>query len=139
MQIHKLKVKDSYRNVNADILNAYLKSMGIRINFLTDVDDLQDVYMDVEQLYKVDGHTILDTPMNRDLYMRCFNAYTEYNDSEIVVLDDQMTLDEYIWNQVFAREDMQDIPESVQQVCRESTKGTYDHIDHTKDEDDEDD
>ena len=139
MQIHKLKVKDSYRNVNADILNAYLKSMGIRINFLTDVDDLQDVYMDVEQLYKVEGHTILDTPMNRDLYMRCFNAYTEYNDSEIVVLDDQMTLDEYIWNQVFAREDMQDIPESVQQVCRESTKGTYDHIDHTKDEDEEDD
>ena len=139
MQIHKLKVKDSYRNVNADILNAYLKSMGIRINFLTDVDDLQDVYMDVEQLYKVDGHTILDTPMNRELYMRCFNAYTEYNGSEIVVLDDQMTLDEYIWNQVFARDDMQDIPESVQQVCRESTKGTYDHIDHTKDEDEEDD
>ena len=49
-----------------------------------------------------------------------------------------MTLDEFVWNKVFGREDMKDIPVEVQNVCRESTKGTYDNIDHTKDEEDDD-
>ena len=139
MQIHRLKIKDGYRNVNADILNAYLKSMGIHINFFTDVDDIQDVYMDVIQPFKVQGHTILDSPMKRDLYIRCFDAYDEVNNSEIIVLDDKVDLDTFIWDTVFAKPEMQDIDPSIQQVCRESTKGTYDNVDHTKDEDEEDD
>ena len=138
-QIHKLKVKDSYRNVNADILNAYLKSMGIHIDFLTDSDEVPDVIMDVAQPFKVHGHMILDSPLKRETYVKCFDAYDDVRNTEIFVIDDKTDLDTCIWDAVFKREDMKDIDPEVQQVCRESTRGTYDNIDRTKDEDDEED
>ena len=124
-QIHKIKVKDSYRNVNADIFNAYLKSWGIKVNFLTDVDKIDDIYMDVVQLFPVHGYTVLDLPSKRDLYARCFEAFDKYNAENIVVLDDSISLNDYVWDQVFNQKELKDIPEDVRNICRSATNGDF--------------
>lgn len=136
-QIHKIKVKDSYRNVNADIFNAYLKTWGIRVNFLTDVDKVDDIYMDVVQPFPVHGYTVLDLPSRRDLYAQCIEAYEKYKGDNIVVLDDSISLNDYIWDQVFAMDQFKDVPMDVRAVCRGATDGQFISVDHSEDEKDD--
>lgn len=136
-QIHKIKVKDSYRNVNADIFNAYLKTWGIRVNFLTDVDRVDDIYMDVVQPFPVHGYTVLDLPSRRDLYAQCIEAYEKYKGDNIVVLDDSISLNDYIWDQVFAMDQFKDVPMDVRAVCRGATDGQFISVDHSEDEKDD--
>lgn len=136
-QIHKIKVKDSYRNVNADIFNAYLKTWGIRVNFLTDVDKVDDIYMDVVQPFPVHGYTVLDLPSRRDLYAQCIEAYEKYKGDNIVVLDDSISLNDYIWDQVFAMDQFKDVPMDVRAVCRGATDGQFVSVDHSEDEKDD--
>ena len=136
-QIHKIKVKDSYRNVNADIFNAYLKTWGIRVNFLTDVDKVDDIYMDVVQPFPVHGYTVLDLPSRRDLYAQCIEAYEKYKGDNIVVLDDSISLNDYIWDQVFDMDQFKDVPMDVRAVCRGATDGQFVSVDHSEDEKDD--
>lgn len=136
-KLHRLKIKSSYRNVNADIFNAYVKCWGIRLNFWTDVDRADDIIMDVVQPFKVRNITVLDLPSRRDLYGELFDAYEKAKGEQIVVLDDQMDLSTFLWNQIFSSEKYKDIPEDIQQVCRRATKGEYDTHDYTQDEDDD--
>jgi hypothetical protein len=136
-KIHRLKIKDSYRNVNADIFNAYIKTWGIRVNFFTDVDGVEDVYMDVVQPFQVHGYTVLDRPSTRETYARCFDAYEAVKNDMIVVLDDQMDLNSFLWNEVFAKEDFKDTEPYIQEVCRGATIGAYVEMDHTVDEDED--
>ena len=135
--IHKIKVKDSYRNVNADIFNAYLKSMGIHVEFLTDVEKIDDIYMDVIQPYVVHGYTVLDLPSNREFYVRALSAFEKYRGENILVLDESISQNDYIWDQVFQQKDLADIPEPVRAVCRGATAGEFLNIDTAKDEDEE--
>ena len=136
-QIHKIKVKDSYRNVNADIFNAYLKTWGIRVNFLTDVDKVDDIYMDVVQPFPVHGYTVLDLPSRRDLYAQCIEAYEKYKGDNIVVLDDSISLNDYIWDQVFAMDQFKDVPMDIRAVCRGATDGQFVSVNHSEDEKDD--
>lgn len=136
-QIHKIKIKDSYRNVNADIFNAYLKSWGIRVNFLTDVDKVDDIYMDVVQPFSVEGYTVMDLPSRRETYASCLQAYERYKGDNILVLDDSVDPHDFIWDQVFKMKEFKKTPKDIQEVCRRATKGEYLNIDHTQDEEDE--
>lgn len=132
--IHKLKIKDSYRNVNADIFNAYLKAWGIKVNFLTDIDDVEDVIMDVVQSFHVKGYTVVDLPSTRPQYLALFEAYEKYKSSHIVVDPDVNT---FIWNEVFKMDEFKDTSESMKACCMNATLGVYD--DGKGSEDDEED
>jgi len=137
-QIHKLKIKTDYRNVNADIFNAYLKTWGIRVNFLTDIDGIEDVIMDVVQPFRVHGFTVLDRPAMRETYAELFDAYEDYKNSQIVILDDSIDLNTFIWDQIFSQKKYKDIDPNVKEVCRIATVGGFEQHDFTQDEDDDD-
>lgn len=139
-QIHKLKIKDSYRNVNADIFNAYMKTLGIGVEFYTDIDNIEDVILDVAQPYTVHGFTVLDTPLHREIYERCFDEYRRVINDNIIVLDDKTDLNTYVWDQVF--ENLPNIDPGIQDVCRNATLGEYekakfDAADQENDEEDD--
>jgi hypothetical protein len=137
-QIHKLKLKADYRNVNADIFNAYLKSWGIRVNFMTDIDNIEDIYMDVVQPFQVHGYTVFDVPSNRDVYAALFDAYEKIKDENIIVLDGDTDLNTFIWNKVFEDERFKDTPEDMRRVCLGASNGEYAiKEDKTQDEDDD--
>ena len=138
-QIHKLKIKDSYRNVNADIFNAYMKTLGIGVEFYTDIDNIENVIMDVAQPYSVHGFTVLDTPLHREIYEKCFDEYRKVMNDNIFVLDEKTDLNTYVWDLVF--EKLPDIDPGIQQVCRNATIGEYEKakIDAADQENDEED
>lgn len=75
MKINKLKVKDNYTNINAEILNAYMKGIGYRINFITGDKLKKEVPINLLMQYRVDGKTIVDTPLNKELYQALFKIY----------------------------------------------------------------
>ena len=136
-KIHKLKIKSDYTNVNAQIFNAYLKTWGIRVNFWTDIDRPDDVIMDVVQPYMVNGYMVFDRPAHRDIYLQCLVEYDRIKGSEIIVLDEKTTLNDYIWDRVFAEPAFADIDPGMQEVCRHATAGDYLTRDTTKEEDDD--
>lgn len=76
LKINKLKVKDNYTNINGEILNAYMKGIGYRINYVT--DKLQDeVPINLLMRYRVDGKSVVDTPLNKELYQALFKIYNK--------------------------------------------------------------
>lgn len=133
MQIHKLKIKDSYRNVNADILNAYMKAWGIRLNFITDADQKENAYIDIMQMFTVHGYHLVDYPSRRGLYEKLLDEYEKIFKSTIIVASN---LNDFIWDTIFKMDEFKDTPEDVQGVCRLTTLGYYDEH-RTMDEDDE--
>ena len=136
-KIHKIKVKADYRNVNAEIFAAYIKSWGLRVNFLTDVDGIDDVIMDVAQPFRVHGFTVIDLPSRRDIYANCFEAYDRKKSENIYIVDEDTNLDDFIWDEVFKMDSLKDTPSDIQEVCRGATKGIYENVDHTEDEEDD--
>lgn len=125
LQINKLKLKDSYRNTNADILNAYLKPMGIRLNFVTDYEKIGDVIQDVVQAYQVHGYTVLDLPTRQPTYAKIFAVYDRIMNSYIFIDNGDHTLNETVWNMVFADEELKDleIDDTMKNVCKAATSG----------------
>lgn len=135
-QIHRLKIKDSYQNVNAQILNAYMKTWGIRLNFITDADEVEDVYIDIPQIFRVHGYQILDCPSKRPVYRKLLERHDAIHEDTIIVADD---VDAKIWDMVFEEEEFKETPESIQNVCRLVTKGAFTEkkLQDTSDEEDE--
>lgn len=127
LHINRLKLKDSYRNTNADILNAYLRSVGIGIRFIKDPESLGDVIMDVVQDYQVDGFTVIDSPLRKEMYQRLFAKYRKVR-NEYIVLDtsgDGSAQNEALWELVFKDPEVKKmkVPEDVKDICLRSTQG----------------
>ena len=137
-KIHKIKVKADYRNVNAEIFAAYIKSWGLRVNFLTDVEGIDDVIMDVAQPFRVHGFTVIDLPSRRDIYANCFEEYDRRKSENIYIMDAETNLDDFIWDEIFQSSAFKDTPSDIQEVCRGATKGLYENVDHTEDEEEDD-
>ena len=125
LQINKLKLKDSYRNTNADILNAYLKAWGLRLDFITDVEKIGDIIMDTQQAYTVHGYTVLDYPSNKHLYAKLFSIYDKVMNNYIFIDSGNGDMTESIWNMVFKDDELKDekVPDYVKRVCIASTNG----------------
>lgn len=122
MQIHRLKVKDNYRNVNAQILNAYFKTWGIRLNFITDADQEEQVYIDTPQIFRVHGYQVLDCPSRRHEYQKLFMRHDALRADTIIVAED---VDKSLWDIIFQEDEFKDTPESMQTCCRMATVGAY--------------
>lgn len=135
MEIHKLKVRETYRNVNADIFNAYLKCWGIGVDFLTDSDMKEDIYIDIPQLYTVHGYQVFDLPSKRGTYEKLLDRFEEIFKSMIVISEN---VNEAIWKMIFAEDDFKDIPKDMQEVCRNATLHYYDEKRHFQVPDEED-
>ena len=132
-----MKFKSDYTKVNAQIFNEYLKTWGIRVNFWTDIDRPDDVIMDVIQPYMVNGYMVFDRPAHRDIYIQCLMEYDRIKETEIIILDEMVSINDFIWDKVFAEPAFKDIEPGIQDVCRHATAGDYLTKDYTRDEDDD--
>ena len=76
--LKKLKKNPKMKNRNAEILYAYLKFLGIRINFLDDIEDIK-VYTDKVETFKLsNGETFtgtLDEYEDKELYNEIVRGY----------------------------------------------------------------
>ena len=78
MEIVKLKVHHKYTNANADILNARLKGIGLRIELLRDQDikTVPDIYArDEIGTMEIRGHSVMDYYRNYDVYYELLDHY----------------------------------------------------------------
>jgi len=74
MKVNKLRIKDNFININAEILNAYMKGIGYKIHFVTD-EIKKEVPINLLMQYRIDGKSIIDTPLNKELYQALFKIY----------------------------------------------------------------
>lgn len=78
MEIVKLKVHHKYTNANADILNARLKGIGLRIELLReqDIKTVPDIYArDEIGAMEIRGHSVMDYYRNYDVYYELLDHY----------------------------------------------------------------
>lgn len=135
MQIHKLKLKDSFRNVNADIFNAYIKTWGIGVDFITDADEPENAYIDIPTVFTVRGYHVLDNPSKRGIYEALLKRFEEIFKSLIIISDN---LNDFIWDTIFAEKAFKRTPKEIQKVCRLATLNYFAEERHLQDDDDSD-
>ena len=142
LNIKKLKLQNNFVNANAEILNARLKSIGLRIQFLTDSEDTPDVLTDVIMPLNIHGYTIYDTPLNKPLYNRLFKIYDEYLESSAIVQTYSSQKQDMAWKYVFDLDEVKalKIPSKIKDILLYTTKGILigdEASDSMEDEDEE--
>ncbi len=105
-EIKRLKVLDNYTNQNAIILEAYLKSMGLRLNFVTDDTD-EEALKDTIQEMRVDGFTIIDRGYKKPIYKKLLDTYLYFMEKFTVVSIDEPNLKKKMgWDYVFDQDEI---------------------------------
>ncbi len=110
--IEKLVVKDEYTNVNAQILDAYLKGIGVRINYMVD-GEYEEISRNVITEFRVRGYTIMDYLQNRPIYEKLFDKYHEFLDENTVVTNDPDGVRKSAWEYVFSLPEVQEMIQDV--------------------------
>lgn len=125
LNIKKLKLQNNFVNANAEILNARLKSIGLRIQFLTDAEDTPDVLTDVIMPLNIHGYTIYDTPLNKPLYNQLFKLYDNYLESSAIVQTYQGQKQDMAWKYVFELDEVKKlkVPKKIKNILLNTTKG----------------
>lgn len=102
--IQKLKIEDDYTNQNAVILNAYMKGIGIQLEFETDdEDDL--FYADVQTTMVIDGYTVVDFRSKKNAYHKLFEKFNEFMENYDVVQTYPGMKEDIAWDWVFSQQD----------------------------------
>ena len=103
--IQKLKVEENFTNINVDILAAYLKGMGIELDF--DVEgEYEYVYRDTIRQYRTHGFTVVDRLSRKPIYDKLFDLYNEFMDTYEVVSSDKEAPMKAAWKWVFEQEEV---------------------------------
>lgn len=104
--IQKLKVEDNFTNINADILEAYLKGIGIRLEFDVEDENSEHVYRDTVREYRTHGFTVVDKLSRKKLYDRLFDLYEEFLSTYEVVGRGKEAIRKAAWDWVFEQEEV---------------------------------
>ncbi len=106
--IAKLKVEDNFTNINADILEAYLKGIGIHLDF--DIEGQYEyVYEDTIREYRVHGFTVLDRPSHKPVYDKLFDLYQKFLDTYEVVATNKEDVKKTAWKWVFEQDEAKEL------------------------------
>lgn len=124
LEIKRLKVKDNYVNANADILNAKLKTMGIKITFIKEGDDVDTIINDAIMPLKFGKYTVYDSPLRKSMYNKLFLKFLEVMESVSFVETYPGEKDEYAWKKVFEQDDIKelDIPSEIKEMLVKTTQ-----------------
>ena len=99
-----MKIEDDYTNQNAVILNAYMKVIGIHLEFETDdEDDL--FYADVQTTMVIDGYTVVDFRSKKNAYHKLFEKFNEFMENYDVVQTYPGMKEDIAWDWVFSQQD----------------------------------
>lgn len=124
LEIKRLTVKDNHININADILNAKLKGMGIRAKFVKEheYDDimLEDAIMPLQ----IGEYVIYDSPLNKSLYVKLFTKFLELMEEISFMESYPGEKAEFMWNKVFDLPEIKELKlsDDVKEMVVTSTK-----------------
>ena len=121
--IKKLKIKDDFTNQNAVILNAYMKGIGLHLEY--DIDGVNDyLYEDVPTEYIINGYLIYDIISRKPLYQNLLNMFRSKMEDFDVIETYIGEKEESVWKWVF--EEMQidgnPVPGDIQETLLFITK-----------------
>lgn len=106
--IKKLKIEDNFTNINADILQAYLKGIGIHLEF--DVEgEYEDVYRDTIRPYRTHGFTVVDRLSRKKVYDKLFDLYENFLNTYEVVATSKDQIRKEAWHWVFQQDEVKNL------------------------------
>ncbi len=125
LELKKLKIKDNFINANADILNAKLKAIGLRLRFIKDEDLREDVIIDAVTPLYIDKYIIYDTPLNKLMYAKLFVEYRKYLSRYSFVETYVGEKHDIAWDYVFGLEEIKEmkISDEIRAMVIATTKG----------------
>ena len=125
LAIKRIKIQDNYVNANAQIAAAKLKAMGIKLLFHKDTDEEHEIEKDAIMPIHIGGYTIYDSPVNKRLYIKLFDAYNKYLNSCTVVEGYPGEKQDIAWEYVFGLDEFKDsevITDDVKEMLLSVTK-----------------
>lgn len=129
LAIKKLKIHDNFINANADILNARLKSIGLKLKFVGDNEEETSVLTDVIMPLYIDKYIIYDTPLNKHIYNKLFYYFKQYLRNHSIVETHEGEKEELAWKYVFELDDIKEmnISDSIKDIVLNITTGNKDY------------
>lgn len=126
LAIKRLKVQDNYINANADIANAKLKGIGLRLKFFKEGECEEDagVLIDTIMPLHIKGYTIYDSPLNKPIYNQLFKAFDKYLSTTTIVQTYDGEREDIAWKYVFALPEIQklNVPEEIREMVSKSSR-----------------
>jgi hypothetical protein len=136
LEIKRLKVQDNYVNANADILNAKLKSIGIKIELIKEGDDEPDMLYDAIMPLYIGKYVIYDSPLKKPMYNQLFRAFDKYVGSIDVVESYEGEKEDLAWKYVFDLPEIKelDIPDFIKEMVNKASKNHSEPITENPDD-----
>lgn len=125
LELKTLEIKDNFINANADILNAKLKAIGLKIKFVRECDSTEDVLIDAIVPLYIDKYIIYDTPLNKIMYVTLFHEYSKYLSSVTLIETYEGEKQDIAWDYVFNLPNIKemDISSDIKEMLICTTKG----------------
>jgi len=124
LEIKRLKIQDNYVNANADIFNAKLKAIGLKVEFIKEDEEEPTMIEDAIMPLYFGKYVIYDSPLNKPMYNTLFKEFNKYMSSVDVVETYIGEKEDLAWKHVFDLPHIKelDIPDNVKDIVVTATK-----------------
>ncbi len=145
LAIKRLDLKSDFVNMNAMLLNAKFKGIGMKLEFVTEneLNEIGAITCDMPVSMRIDNYVVYDRPDTKPIYKRLFELYnSEFHKFSVIEMGNDKKED-MIWERVFALDEVKDmnVPDyiisTIKSLVETSTK-SEDRRDDTDDDDSED-
>ena len=126
LAIKRIQIKHTFTNANADILNARLKGIGIRLDIRRAEDPDSEIIYDEVGPLTFDGYTIFDSPLKKKIYMQLFREYKKYMSAYTIIETYHGEAKDFAWKFVFDLPEIKalDISDGMKNAVIAATKNT---------------
>lgn len=124
LEIKRLELKDNYINANADIFNCKFKTIGLKLEFVTDKDSELGMVEDVVSPLQIGKYVIYDTPLKKEMYTRIFLKYTKLMEIISFMESYPGEKSDYIWDKTFEDPEVKEynLDDDVKEMLKLATK-----------------
>lgn len=124
LEIKRMKVKDNYINANADIFNARLKGIGLKVKFVREGEFEPSMVEDVIMPLQIGKFTIYDTPLNKPMYNKLFTLFIKEMESISIMESYIGEKEDIVWKKVFEMDEVKKfkIPKETKEMIINASK-----------------
>lgn len=117
LNIKRLKIKSDFLNMNAMLLNAKLKGIGMSLEFITeeDADDVTRISCNAPSFMNIGKYRVYDRPDTKPIYKKLFDTYDrEFHKFSIVEIGD-IKKEAIVWERVLSLPEIKEmnIPDNI--------------------------